>query len=103
MLSYVWGGAVLNTLVHSLLLTCFNIVHVSFQEKGREGFISLVFVFFVAEMEKEEGTPWPGQADPLCPSSVTQPFPRSPKTLRKPGVDSLKYSQVCLHSVLTAC
>ncbi|MCI4384589.1 hypothetical protein PGIGA_G00040540 [Pangasianodon gigas] len=44
-------------------------------------------------MAEEEGVSQPPLADSLCLASVTQPYPRSPKSLRKPGADSLKYSQ----------
>ncbi|XP_060795169.1 uncharacterized protein si:dkey-219e21.4 isoform X2 [Neoarius graeffei] len=44
-------------------------------------------------MAEDENAAQPPRADPLCLASVTQPFPRSPKLLRKPDADSLKYSQ----------
>lgn len=53
-------------------------------------------------MAEDEGTAQPPRADPLRLASVTQPYPRSPKALRKPDTDSLKYSQVCLHSIITS-
>ncbi|KAF4084757.1 hypothetical protein AMELA_G00109710 [Ameiurus melas] len=48
-----------------------------------------------AEMAEEEGAPQPQPppADSFCLASATQPYPRSPKTLRKPDADPLGYSQ----------
>ncbi|XP_017338681.1 tripartite motif-containing protein 14 isoform X3 [Ictalurus punctatus] len=46
-----------------------------------------------AEMAEEEGAPQPPPAESLCLASVTQPYPRSPKTLRKPDAAPLEYSQ----------
>lgn len=68
----------------------------------------LFFFFFIcliefAEMAEEEGAPQPPPAESLCLASVTQPYPRSPKTLRKPDAAPLEYSQVCLRSLRTLC
>lgn len=54
-------------------------------------------------MAEEEGTPQPPRAESLCLVSVTQPFPRSPKALRKPAADPAKFSQVRLHFIVRCC
>ncbi|XP_058262169.1 tripartite motif-containing protein 14 isoform X1 [Hemibagrus wyckioides] len=49
--------------------------------------------FFLAEMAEEVGKPQPPLVDSFCLESVMQPFPRSPKTQRKPDAHSVKPSQ----------
>lgn len=89
----VWNASALNTCL------CFR--HVSTYctlSSWRKDLITHLegiqrYLLQFAEMAEEEGAPQPPPAESLCLASVTQPYPRSPKTLRKPDAAPLEYSQ----------